>query len=73
MFALADEGAERRRPDLTGAHVELGLGAGVVIEQHPATDVLPLKVTLRTHGCCQLCRPSINQSINRGFLEWPGY
>jgi len=54
VLALADERAERRGPDLAGAHVKLGLGVGGVVEQHPATDVLPLKVALRTRRRSQL-------------------
>jgi len=55
VFALADEGSERRRADLAGADVERGPGVSSVVEEHPAADVLPLEVTLRTHARSQLC------------------
>ena len=55
VLALAGERAELRRPYHAGADVELGLGVGVVVEQHPAPDVPPLEVTFRAHRHGQLC------------------
>jgi len=54
VFALADERAKRGRAYFAGTHVKLGFSVSIVIEQHPTTDVLPLKVTFRTHRRRQL-------------------
>jgi len=49
VLALADKRPERRRLHFAGTYVESGLCVRIVVEQHPATDVLPLKVTLGAH------------------------